>query len=175
MTVVIGLLGVVLGGLLGAVSTYVTTRSSMLMQFEHSYDATLRDRRLEPYQRLFHSSRCLPRYWADGEEPTRADLRRFRESFHDWYFGEEAGGRYLTPDSKALYLELQNALFDAFPAEPGEPADAPVSAESSAVVRRCASALRHQLVEDVGAAQPPRMRWVRVGQTEPPPRARPAG
>ncbi|MFI8928739.1 hypothetical protein ACIG3E_13820 [Streptomyces sp. NPDC053474] len=168
MTVVIGLVGVVLGGLLGAVGSYVTTRSGLLMQLEHAYDVTLRDRRLERYEQLFHVSRCVPRYWPRGEEPSRADLARFRREFHDWYFGERAGGMYLTPAAKALYLDLQNALFEALRTGPGESGDSPVSAADSEAVRRCASELRHQLVEDVGVAQPPRMRWVRVGRTEPP-------
>ncbi|GGV44084.1 hypothetical protein GCM10010245_69160 [Streptomyces spectabilis] len=169
---VIGLLGVVLGGLLGAVGSYVTTRSGLLMQLEHAYDVTLRDRRLDRYERLFHVSRCVPRYWPEGEEPSRADLVRFRKEFHDWYFGEEAGGMYLTPAAKELYLALQNALFDGIgtgtAADTEEAGDSPVSAADSEAVRRCASELRHQLVEDVGVAQPPRMRWARVGRTEAP-------
>ncbi|QDQ12096.1 hypothetical protein [Streptomyces spectabilis] len=168
MTVAIGLLGVVLGGLLGAVGSYVTTRSGLLLQLEHAYDVTLRDRRLDRYERLFHVSRCVPRYWPEGEEPSRADLVRFREEFHDWYFGEEAGGMYLTPAAKELYLALQNALFEGMRTGTGESDDSPVPAVDSEAIRRCASELRHQLVEDVGVAQPPRMRWVRVSRTEPP-------
>lgn len=168
MTVGIGLLGVVLGGLVGAISAYVTTRSNMLLQLEHAYDMTLRDRRLERYQKLFHISQCLPRYWVDGTAPSRSDLVNYREAFSGWYFGEEAGGMYLTPTSKSLYLAMQSALLYGAQPGPGEAADSPISHEVLESIRRCASDLRHQLAEDVGVAQPPRLRWVRVGRTEPP-------
>jgi hypothetical protein len=166
MTVLIGVLGVVLGGLIGAVTTYVTTRSSMLLELEHSYDVALRDKRLQHYQALFHISKCIPRRWPPAAEPTREDLQQFRERFHDWYFGEDAGGMFLTPTAKKLYLELQNAL-----AEAAQEAvrGTPLSAAQSQAVRHLASELRHQLAEDVGASQPPRLRWTRLGRTVDPP------
>ncbi|WP_405905397.1 MULTISPECIES: hypothetical protein [unclassified Streptomyces] len=169
MAVIIGLLSGALVVLVGAITTYVTTRSNMLLQLEHSYDVSLRDRRLERYQKLFHLTRSLPRYWPADGVPSRSDLLRYRDEFHEWYFGEEAGGMYLTPKSKSLYMAVQNSLFEGALLLPGENQDTPVSHQASESILRCASELRHQLAEDVGVAQPPRLRWGRVGRTEPPP------
>ena len=45
MTVLVGLVGVLLGAVAGAVTTYLTTRSNMLLDLDHAYDRTLRDKR----------------------------------------------------------------------------------------------------------------------------------
>jgi len=172
MTVFIGLLGALLGALAGAVATYLTTRSAMQLELEHAYDRTLRDKRLERYQHLFHASKCLPRYWLPTEVPTRSDLRRIRDRFHDWYFGEEAGGMFLTPAAKNIYMRLLNLLAETMEGgEGGSDAvtDSALSAAESQALRDLASELRHQLAEDVGAANPPRLRWTRLGPTPPPP------
>jgi hypothetical protein len=131
VTILIALLGAVLGAAAGAVATYVTTRSTMRLELEHAYDTALRDRRLESYQSLFSISKCIPRYWLPDEAPTSTDLQRFRQEFHDWYFGDVAGGMFLTPAAK--------------------------------------EELRHQLAEDIGAANPLRLRWTRRPVTVSPP------
>ncbi|WP_322751673.1 MULTISPECIES: hypothetical protein, partial [unclassified Frankia] len=171
VTVLIGLVGAFLGALAGAVATYLTTRSAMQLELEHSYDQTLRDKRLNRYQHLFHVSKCLPRYWLSAEAPTRQDLLRFRNEFHEWYFGEEAGGMFLTPAAKNLYMQLLNTLVETTSeGNPSIPTDSPLSAVESQALRELASELRHQLAEDVGAANPPRLRWTRLGPTlQPPP------
>ena len=166
----IGLAGVVLGALAGGIVTFVTTRSSMRLELEFAYDRALRDKRLEHYKCLFHLSKCIPRYWQPQERPTRTDLLRFRGLFHDWYFGPDAGGMFLTPAAKDLYLRLQNALSTASTA--GQDGDnqvggTPVTAGESLALRTLASDLRHQLAEDVGASHPPRLRWTRLGPTIP--------
>ncbi|TQK50060.1 hypothetical protein FBY35_0359 [Streptomyces sp. SLBN-118] len=166
MTVIIGLVGVVLGGLIGAVTSYVTNRSSMLIELEHSYDVALRDKRLERYQVLFHLSECIPRRWRPGTEPTRARLLEFWNTFHDWYFGPDAGGMFLTKTAKACYLNLQNALIDVAREDTtGTPSAEPLTEAESRLLRSLASELRHQLAEDVGASHPPRLRWSRVDKT----------
>ena len=167
VTLLIGLFGAVLGTLFGAIATYLTTRSNMRLTLEHSYDQTLRDKRLERYQALFHTAKCLPRYWLPRERPTRKDLQQFRQDFHDWYFGEEAGGMFLTPAAKNIYTRLLNLLVEAA-YESDEPDSALSDAESQRL-RELASDLRHQLAEDVGAANPPRLRWTRLGPAVPPP------
>ncbi|QUQ69490.1 hypothetical protein [Kutzneria sp. CA-103260] len=170
MQLLVGVLGAVLGALVGGVVAYFSTRSRIRLEVEYAHDQTLRDKRLEHYQRLFHISRCLPRYWRAVEQPARTELLTFREEFHNWYFGEQAGGLFLTPRSKALYLELQNALWAA--ARPDQDQEdqavSELSAEESRRLRTLASELRHQLAEDVGAAHPPRLRWTRLGPTAPP-------
>lgn len=130
-------------------------------------------KRLERYQELFHISECLPRYWPPNEnEPTRTDLLRFMKDFHDWYFGREAGGMFLTPNAKDLYMRLLNqlaAVAFSSEAEPDSTADRPLSATESQTLRQLASDLRHQLAEDVGAANPPRLRWTRPRPQPPAP------
>jgi hypothetical protein len=176
MTALIGLVGALLGALAGAVATYLTTRSRLHLELEYSYDRTLQNKRLELYQQLFHVSRCLPREWLSTEAPTRDDLRRFRERFHDWYFGKEAGGMFLTQAAKDVYMPLMNMLektADRPEGGSGTTMDSAPSATEAQALRDLASALRHQLAEDVGAANPPRLRWAHPGPTlRPPPRPR---
>jgi hypothetical protein len=170
MEILAGLLGAVVGAVAGAVTTYATTRSTMRLELEHTYDRALRDIRLPHYQRLFHLTECIPREWLPTKVPTRQDLAQFRESFHTWYFGEAAGGMFLTQDAKNLYMELQNALERAAREEKGgsAPPEPPLASDLNAL-RDLASRLRHQLTSDVGAAQAPQLRWTRLGPTIPPP------
>ncbi len=173
MTAFIGFFGAILGVLLGSIATYLTTRSNMRLTLEHSYDQTLQDKRLERYQTLFHVSKCLPRYWPPmAEEPKRKDLQQYIENFHDWYFGEDAGGMFLTSAAKDIYMRLLNLLAEvAFAGGdgPGSAADHPLSAAESQALRELAGELRRQLTEDIGAANPPRLRWTRPGPQVPPP------
>jgi membrane protein DedA with SNARE-associated domain len=75
VTAVIGLLSAILGALLGAIATYLTTRSNMRLALEHSYDQVLQGKRLERYQALIRVTKCLPRYWPPTDkEPERKDL-----------------------------------------------------------------------------------------------------
>jgi hypothetical protein len=121
MAAFIGLAGIIIGGFVGSITTYLTTRSNMRLQLEYAHDQTLRDKRLERYQELFHLSRCFPRYWLSSEEPSRRDLRQFRYDFHDWYFGDAAGGMFLTVEAKELYLRMQNEIFGAVYQQDGTP------------------------------------------------------
>jgi hypothetical protein len=169
MEIWIGLIGGVLGAVAGGIVTFLTTRSRMLLELKHAYDRALRDKRLEHYQQLFHVSRCVPREWWP-EQPTRQDLLRFRQEFHNWYFGESAGGLFLTPEAKDVYIRLQNEL----QAIAGARQDSPglserLPADQSEPLRKLASDLRHQLGNDVGTSQPPHFRWTRLGPTLAPP------
>lgn len=173
MTALAGFLGAILGALLGAIATYLTTRSNMRLALEHSYDQALQGKRLERYQELFHISKCLPRYWPPThEEPTRKDLRQYIEDFHDWYSGKDAGGMFLTPAAKDIFMRLLDQLAELAFADqggPDSPADRPLSAAESQTLRKLAGELRRQLAEDTGAANPPRLRWTRPGPQVPPP------
>ena len=173
MTAIIGFAGAILGAVLGAVATYLTTRSNMRLTLEHSYDQALQGKRLERYQELFHVSQCLPRYWPPGhEEPKRKDLQQYMEHFHGWYFGEHAGGMFLTAAAKDSYMRLLNLLAElafADGTEPNSPVDRPLSAAEYQALRQLAGDLRRQLAEDTGAANPPRLRWTRPGPQTPPP------
>lgn len=164
MQVYIGLLGGALGGLLGGIVTFLATRTKARLELVQAHDLTLQTARLARYQRLFHLSGRLPRYWRPGEEPGRQDLATLREDLHEWYFGEEAGGLFLTQNSKSRYLQLQNALVQAVDA-----GTTPLSEQESRTLRDLASELRHQLGQDIGAANPPRVRSMSIGPTLPPP------
>lgn len=173
MTAFIGFFGAILGALLGAIATYLTTRSNMRLTLEHSYDQTMQSKRMERYQALFHISKHLPRYWAPmEEEPKRKDLQQYIRDFHDWYFGEEAGGMFLTQAAKDIYMRLLNLLAEAAFAggdQTDSTGDHPLSAAESQALRDLASELRRQLAQDVGAANPPRLRWTRPGPQASPP------
>jgi hypothetical protein len=175
MEVFYGLLGAVLGAVLGAfagaIATYVTTRSTMQLQSELTYDKELRDIRLPHYQRLFHISRRIPRPGFYKKVPTRQDLLGFREEFHDWYFGEGAGGMFLPEVTRRLYFRLMDKL--VLMAEEKDTkessAQSPLTSDEHQALYELASDLRHQLSGDLGAAQPPRFPGIPLDQTSPPP------
>ncbi len=78
----------------------------------------------------------------------------------------------LTAAAKDLYMRMQNMLAEATHDEDDKSdssLNSPLSASESQALRDLASDLRHQLAEDVGAANPPRLRWTRMGPTIPPP------
>ena len=164
----VGVTGIIVGALAGAIGTFFTTKSTMRLEFENAYDRSLRDIRLDHYQRLFHISECVPREWRAGE-PTRHDLLGFREEFHSWYFGENAGGLFLTSSARDYYFQLQNELQAQASRQHGEGELDRISPEASKVLRKFASDLRHQLAADLGTAEPPRVRWTRLGPTLAPP------
>lgn len=174
MEILAGFVGAVLGAIAAGLTTYFTTRRVMQLELQHTYDMTLRDIRLPHYQRLFNISRCIPREWPQGEVPSGRDLLQFRENFHDWYFGDEAGGMFLPEATRTIYFKLQNALENIGHSKldlPDTASDSSVSSAEGAELYKHASTLRHQLAWDVGAAQPPRLRWVRLGPTLPSPAA----
>src|SRR4051794_26642830 len=104
----------------------------------------------ERYQAPFHNSKLLPRYCRSPVKTTRKGLQRFRQALQEWYVGEEAGGMFLAPAAKNIYLRLLNRLVEVA-YEANEP-DSALSDTESQTLRELASDLRHQLAEDVGAA-----------------------
>lgn len=173
MGALIGVVGVVLGAVAGAIATYLTTRSRMRLELEYAHDRELRDKRLPHYQRLFHISRSVPREWRPHQVPSRADLQQFRKDFHNWYFGPDAGGMFLTEAARSLYFNLQNGLEAAtagsFDKSTNREGQKPLTGVEKETLYKLASALRHQLSADVGTAQSPRLEWARPGPTLPPP------
>lgn len=165
VTILIGLIGAVLGALAGGITTYLTTRSAMMLSLEHDYDKTLRDIRLKGHQQLFHLSRQIPRHWLLTPEPSRADLMKIRTSFHDWYYHSDAHGMFLASGSKQAYIALMDALdaalFEISPSGTTKVCDRPdskLSPEESHRLLELSSNLRHQLATEIGAANPPRTR-----------------
>jgi hypothetical protein len=187
----VGLISGVLVAVVTGVVTYITTSHRLreeqknaisdalrdqqlahdraLQELQLGYDRTLRDLRLEHYQRLYHVSRCIPREWKTDEEPTRPKLLEFREQFHNWYFGEHAGGLFLTAKAREQYFRLQNDLQRHAMPPNGDAKSLELSPEESKSLRSLASELRHQLIEDVGTAEPPKLQWVRVAPPPQPP------
>ncbi|SNS71880.1 hypothetical protein SAMN05421812_101536 [Asanoa hainanensis] len=145
------------GLLVGGAVSYVTSRAQLRIQAEHEYDRSLRDLRLPHYQRLFHLTESVPRQWLSSS-PDRAGLRATRQAFQSWYFGEEAGGLFLSQAARDAYFALQNALQAAADGLPEDTAT--VTDRDSVIVRAKASALRHQLSADLGVAQQPRRPWI---------------
>lgn len=144
----------------------------MRWELVYAYDRELRDKRLPHYQKLFHLSGAVPREWRPGTVPSRAELGQIREQFHDWYFGTDAGGMFLTEAARDRYFALQNGLQTAA-AGPGPSGDGgggePLAAAEQTTLYQLASALRHQLSADVGTAQSPRLDWAQPGPTLAPP------
>ena len=173
MTVIVGVVGAIVGALVGAIATYVTTRSNMRLTLEHSYDQTLQGKRLEHYQALWGITKYFPRYWPPTlGQPTRTDLQQHIQQLYDWYFGESAGGMFLTEAAKDSYMHLLNLLAEAAFKDDGgadSPSSSLLSDTESSALRAAAAKLRRQLAEDVGAANPPRLRWVRPGRQLAPP------
>lgn len=92
--------------------------------------------------------------------PTREQSRPYSRQFHDWYFGEDAGGMFLSPAAKELYIRLLSKIAEvAYRVKPvGEAAEQPYTDAESQQLRSRASELWHQLAEDVGTVNPPRVR-----------------
>lgn len=157
----IGIAGVVLGAVAGTIATYLTTRSRMRWELVYAYDRELRDKRLPHYQKLFHITRALPREWRPDAVPSRDDLWRTREEFHDWFFAADAGGMFLTQPARDLYFGLQNGLEKAAARPDLSPGggEAPLTKGEQEMLYELASALRHQLSADVGTAQSSRLDW----------------
>ena len=155
------------GLLAGGAATYFTARAQLRAEAEHAYDRSLRDLRLPHYQRLFHLTRVMPREWLPSTVPCKVEVISIRESLRGWYFGEESGGMFLSQPARDWYFRLYNELESAIS---GLDDDAELlSTEGAAELRQLGSALRHQLVADLGAAQVPRTKWIMPAKTQPPP------
>ena len=154
------------GLLAGGAATYFTTRAQLRVEAEHAYDRSLRDLRLPHYQRLFHLTRVMPREWLRSTFPCKVDIISIRESLRDWYFGEEGGGMFLSEPAREWYFRLYDELERAVA---GLASDAEsISDEGAAGLRQLASALRHQLVADLGLAERSRTKWIIPAKTQPP-------
>ena len=160
ITIISTLAGILAGG----VVTYATTRSQLRIQAEHAYDRTLRDMRLPYYQQLFHLTKNIPREFLKA--PRQSELLNFREQFHNWYFGEQAGGMFLSQAAREAYFALQNELQSVAGRMPSD--SELVGQDDSMSLRKKASALRHQLTTDLGTAERPRIKWI-IPQSIPPP------
>jgi hypothetical protein len=163
----IGLISVAVGAVLGTATTLLTTRSRVDLEQRAAFDRELRSLRLPHYQALHAVSAALPRERAPGTEPTRADLLLLRETFHDWYFGPQAGGMFLTEAGRRAYFALANELQVAGRDGP-EGAERATAGELGRLLD-LAHRLRQQLRQDLGTAEPPKVAWTARGATPAPP------
>jgi hypothetical protein len=163
-----GAVGAILGAITGTIGTLITTRRRVDLEQRVAYDKGLQELRLPHYKRLYHLTGSFPRRWRPGEEPSRADLRQIGNAFHGWYFGEEPGGIFLTVKGRDVYFTLMNAIMSAGDSTQGAE---PISGSEAREILELASKLRHQLVEDLGTAEPPAVRWTQVGPTPAPPQS----
>jgi hypothetical protein len=172
MEVWIGLMsagiGTIVGAAAGAVATTITTRNRVDLELRAEFDNELRRLRFPVYQALHAASERLPREWLPGNEPTRADLRALRETFHKWYFGPQAGGMLLSEKARQAYFDVQNSLQQVGNADGGG-AVSPVSPEERDELLKRAHSLREQLRQDLGTAEAPKLKWTARGVTPPPP------
>lgn len=147
-----------IGLLTGGVVTYLTSRAQLRSQAEHDYDLALRDLRLPHYRELFHLTGEIPREWWPSSALNKEGLLMLRARFHDWYYGTQAGGMFLSEEARNLYCLLQNELQNvAWRLAKDE--DAPVE-DDIVLLREKGSDLRHQLCSDLGVSERPRESWV---------------
>ena len=141
----------------------------------------------QPFAAAYRSRTCLrslpPRYadtalstavssheeHAPGvpRDTRRSDLLDFRQQFHDRYFSEQAGGMFLPQAARDDYFTLQNELQSVAGRMSAD--SELVGPDGSASLRTKASALRHQLTTDLGAAERPRANWIIPRSIAPPP------
>jgi hypothetical protein len=159
MTAWITLISVIGGSIVGGALTYFTSRSQLYIQAEHAYDRALRDLRITHYQALFHLMGSLPRQRLVIETPRRADLHKLRGQLHNWYFSEQAGGMFLSQKARVAYFSLQNELRTIVDRVTDD--DQLIGDQESAMLRKAASDLRHQLTEDLGTAERPPLAWTK--------------
>jgi hypothetical protein len=162
ITLVSAIGGIIAGGIL----TYFTSRSQIYIQAEHAYDQALRDLRIPHYQTLFHLTGIIPSYWVMVETPRRPELHKIREQLHYWYYGEKAGGMFLSQEARDAYLSLHDELLTIVTRMTDD--DQLIGEQESILLRRTASALRHQLTTDLGTAERPRRAWVTPRSVPPP-------
>ena len=164
----IGLISVAIGAILGTATTLITTRNRVDLEQRAAFDRELRTLRLPHYQALHAVSAEIPREWLPGTEPMRAKLLQLRESFHNWYFGPQAGGMFLTEAGRDAYFALQNEL-QVVGRESDSDNPKPVSPEEFSGLRDLAHRLRQQLRQDLGTAEAPKVAWTARGATPAPP------
>jgi hypothetical protein len=117
----------------------------------------LRDLRLPHYQGLFHLTGAIPREWWPSSALTRRDVLTLRGRFHDWYFGESAGGLFLSQDARTAYSALQVELQEV--ARNLASDEDFMDVEDIRRVRQRGSILRHHLSSDLGVAEQARRSW----------------
>lgn len=133
---------------LGSRLRQLETRLTAALQAQAALDVDLRNKRVAVYEPLWRLGLDVAR-WPRNPELTDADLVGLHESLRDWYYGEAAGGMWLSAEARKAYGDLQEAL--AAPrATSGQQQVPPDSPDYDRIVAAF-SALRTELTEDLSS------------------------
>jgi len=128
----------VVAAVLASVGTYFTTRRNL----EAAFDTSLRDLRIDAYQKLWQNLEPLAKY-DRPEALTQAEARKLAGTLRTWYF--ETGGIFLSHRTRQDYFALLDGL-ETFTAAGAEPLDE----EDDEFLRVLGSRLRTGMTADVG-------------------------
>jgi hypothetical protein len=128
----------VVAAVLAAVGTYFTTRRNL----EAAFDTSLRDLRIDAYQKLWQNLEPLAKY-DRPEALTQDEARKLAGTLRTWYF--ETGGIFLSHRTRQDYFALLDGL-ETFTAAGAEPLDE----EDDEFLRVLGSRLRTGMTADVG-------------------------
>jgi hypothetical protein len=107
VVIITGLFGIVSGALIAYVGAVLKFRKDL----EAEYDKDLRSKRIEGYKELWQQLQLLAKY----DLPKPLNIQTSQEltvSMRTWYF--EAGGLYLSEDTRAFYFDLKRTIKEIF-------------------------------------------------------------
>ena len=131
--------------LLGVATNWVTTRRSLVLQF----DTELRRDRLKAYTALWALLESLNKYGPAPRRLTLPQAERLAADLTRWYF--QVGGLYLSEATRDEYFALQDALEDARETMRRSEGELPaVEGAEFEALRERGSRLRTSLTLDVG-------------------------
>src|SRR4051794_8281989 len=136
------LLQALVPALIGAVVAFIGALYSNALERRTKIDESLRDKRIDLYQKLWAKTKLLPK-WPRSSDVTYEQLFGLSEELRDWYFDE--GGIYLSAKARAVYGDLQDAIGAVLQGHKS----GPVSDLDYASVRAKCSALRTELTTDL--------------------------
>jgi len=100
-------MGVLIGGLLGFLTTYVTAVYKFRKELEAEWDKEIRKQRMRTYPQLMRCLDVLARY--DRPLPLNAEtLANLSVSMRKWFF--EVGGILLSDGTRKSYFDLKEGL-----------------------------------------------------------------
>jgi hypothetical protein len=135
LAIISGLLGLLTAGFLALLNAWISARAGV--------DEVLRSQRLTFYPRLWTITEAVSRW--PRVTVTRGSLDELHHDLRSWYYA--SGGLFLSESARARYGNAQE-LIEALLTHAGDPADALVSDEHTALMDT-ASALRTALTQDL--------------------------
>ena len=144
------ILTLIIGALIGFVSTYLAAVVKLRKELEQEYDKNLRAKRIEMYAPLWQLTSLFPKY-GTRQPVTIANVQSLSDNLRHWYFDQ--GGMFLTPESRDRYFALQEALKPVVQSQDPPANELPL--EQFEAFRKKGSELRTALVIDVGTRKDP--------------------